>query len=563
MVNKICSDNYKQFIRGIDNSSFTISDIVSYTRKSMHLLADDLHIGRLEAIVSSPPTTIDRVGYNGNELLFQNTEGYNPILHSMEFNTSNGVSITMNAYPVKGYSWDDNEKDDLYFACSNFFSLVERSRLASIIKRAMLTESMTGASNIGGLLKTGGRLKSMGILHEFSLLFLNIKDFKYINKRYGIPQGDSVLRGFVDVIYGFLLPDETIARLGGDNFAVLIGDDRVDAFLKLIAPLVLTAVNAGNSESINVNFRVGICDIEEENDIGEAITNASTALAESRQEGAPDIIRFSKTLNEKVIANKQATYMFADALRNREFVVYYQPKVSLDSDKLCGAEALVRWIREGRVIPPLSFILALEHDGSICDLDFYVFENVCRDIRSWIDKEIEPVTISINFSKHHLKNNDFATKLISVMERYNIDSKYIEIELTESACYEDFDRLKDFLKIMKKHNISVSIDDFGTGYSSLSLLKDLSVDIIKLDQSFVKAIDSDNGEESTNDMVVIKNIVNMVDELDIDIIAEGVETLKEANFLRSVHCNMAQGFLFNRPMPRDDYEVLLRGNRNY
>lgn len=563
MGNRICSESYKSFIRGINNNNFTIADIVDYTQKSISDLASDLNIGRLEAIVFSPPTTIDRVGYNGRELLYQSKDGYDPALFCMEFKTSSDVSITMNAYPTKGYVWDDEEKDDLHFACSSFFALFERARSASIIKKALLTESMTGAMNITGLMKAAAKLKSTDELHNYTTAFMNIKDFKYINKNYGIAAGDSVLRGFTDAVYGYLLPEEVIARLGGDNFVALIRDDRVEGFLKLLAPLVLTAEKAGSSEQINVYFRIGLYDISRGDNIGESITNASTALVASRREGENDVVWFDKHFNEREIADKQTTYMFRNAIINNEFVVYYQPKVRLDDDTLCGCEALVRWIRKGQVISPMSFIMALERDGSICVLDFYVFENVCRDIRKWLDMGLEPVTVSVNFSKHHLKDNDFATKIISILERYNIDSNYIEVELTESACYEDHERLKEFLRIMKEKNISVSIDDFGTGYSSLSLLKDLSVDVVKLDQSFVKAIDSIDENESASDMVVIKNIVQMVDELEMSIIAEGVETLKEANFLRSVHCNMAQGYLFNRPMPRADYELLLKGNRAY
>lgn len=261
------------------------------------------------------------------------------------------------------------------------------------------------------------------------------------------------------------------------------------------------------------------------------------------------------------MADQRATFLFAEALTNEEFKVYYQPKVRLEDNSLCGCEALVRWLRHGKVVPPMEFIPALEQDGSVCELDFYVFDRVCADIRKWLDDGIEPVKVSVNFSKHHLKNPETAENIIGIINRYDIDTKYIEVELTESACYEDVSELQDFLRELSNNNISVSIDDFGTGYSSLSLLKDLMVDIIKLDQSFVRAIDSGEGEEVRNDMVIIKNIVTMIRELNMDVIAEGVETLDEAGFLREVKCNMAQGYLFDKPMPHDDFDRLLRGDR--
>ena len=562
MGNRICSENYKKFIRGIDNSNFTLVDIIDYTRKSIQLIAGDLHIGRLEAIVDAYPNVIDRVGYRGRELLFQAFDGYDPNLYSMEFQTGGGVSITMNAYPEKGYVWTEEEKDDLQFVCANFFNLFEKARSTSILKRAAVTDSQTGATNITGLLKYAGKLKSENSLGRYTIAFMNIKNFKYINKSMGVAQGDKVLMGFVDKLYGFIMPDERITRLGGDNFLALLRDERVKEFIKFISPLVLTTEMSGKRESLEIFFRVGIYDIDDEIEFGDAITNGNTALAASRKEGNGDIVWFNEEMQKDDISHKKTSFMFAQALANREFVVYYQPKVALEDNKLCGCEALARWIREGEVIPPISFIPALEHDGSICNLDFYIFENVCSDIRQWITDGIDPVTVSVNFSKYHLKNNDFEKRIIAIIERYGIDPKYIEIELTESACYEDMERLKEFIKNMKYNNIKVSIDDFGTGYSSLSLLKDLKVNVIKIDQSFVRGLDTPE-MSSESDMIVLRNVIRMIRELDMKVIAEGVETSEEADFLKGAECVMAQGFLFDKPMPRDEYELVLKGKRTY
>ena len=391
---------------------------------------------------------------------------------------------------------------------------------------------------------------------------MNIKNFKYINKSMGVAQGDKVLMGFVDKLYGFIMPDERITRLGGDNFLALLRDERVKEFIKFISPLVLTTEMSGKRESLEIFFRVGIYDIDDEIEFGDAITNGNTALAASRKEGNGDIVWFNEEMQKDDISHKKTSFMFAQALANREFVVYYQPKVALEDNKLCGCEALARWIREGEVIPPISFIPALEHDGSICNLDFYIFENVCSDIRQWITDGIDPVTVSVNFSKYHLKNNDFEKRIIAIIERYGIDPKYIEIELTESACYEDMERLKEFIKNMKYNNIKVSIDDFGTGYSSLSLLKDLKVNVIKIDQSFVRGLDTPE-VSSESDMIVLRNVIRMIRELDMKVIAEGVETSEEADFLKGAECVMAQGFLFDKPMPRDEYELVLKSKRTY
>lgn len=251
--------------------------------------------------------------------------------------------------------------------------------------------------------------------------------------------------------------------------------------------------------------------------------------------------------------------MFPKALEQEEFLVYYQPKVSLPENRLCGCEALVRWLREGKIVPPMEFLPVLEREGSICALDFYVFEKVCCDIRKWLDTGIEPVRISVNFSKVHLHNLQLAEDIIAVMEKYSVDSKYIEIELTETLSYENYQTLIKFVDAMKKKGIHTSIDDFGTGYSSLNLLKDLNVDIIKLDKSFLQNIEKRNKQ----DEIVIKNIVNMVKELDMEVIAEGVETFDQADFLRNINCCMAQGFLYDRPLPQKEFQKRLTGERTY
>ena len=280
-MGKLCLDSFKEFIRAIGQAKYTIEDIAIYTKMHMQKLADDLCIGRLESIVTAPPNAIDRVGYSGNELLFQRSEGYNPVLFKMNFETNSGVKITMNAYPMKGYDWDEEEKDDLYFFCANIFALFERARLASTMQMVAFTESMTGAANLHGLLQKGGNLKADGVLKRYTAAFINIKNFKFINRTMGMKHGDRILRCFVDTMYGFLLPDEIVCRLGGDNFVVLVKDERVEKFLSLISPLVINFEENGKNESMEIFFRVGLYDIDEEDVMGSAITNGSADSGES------------------------------------------------------------------------------------------------------------------------------------------------------------------------------------------------------------------------------------------------------------------------------------------
>ena len=232
MIDRICSDNYKKFIRGISSDNCTISAIADYTRSSMPIIKDSINIGRLEAIIDAKPNEIDRTGYSGQEMLFQSPDGYEPLLYRMDFKTGSGVSITMNAYPKKGYEWNEEERDDIYFLCSNFFALYERARLINVMKKAAFIESQTGALNLNGVMNASFRLSAQSRLGEFTVAFINIKNFKLINQQIGMRQSDNILRVFVDDIHSFKLPEELIGRLGGDNFVIVMKDERINEYIE-------------------------------------------------------------------------------------------------------------------------------------------------------------------------------------------------------------------------------------------------------------------------------------------------------------------------------------------
>ena len=186
-------------------------------------------------------------------------------------------------------------------------------------------------------------------------------------------------------------------------------------------------------------------------------------------------------------------------------------------------------------------------------MDFYVFHKVCSDIRSWIDSGIEPVRVSSNFSRLHLSNKNLAEDILKIMKEFDIDSKYIEIELTEASDYEDKVAMQKFVNQLRQNDISVSIDDFGTGYSTFNALKDLNVNIIKLDKSLLDNI----GDNKHHDEVVIKNMVNMINELNLEVVAEGVENSKQLDFLQNAKCSTVQGFIYDKPLTKEEFELRL------
>lgn len=414
-------------------------------------------------------------------------------------------------------------------------------------------DSLTDVYNYDKLLRFAEKMWKKGRLQEYTVISINLKDFKYINQQNGSSVGDQVLKQYALNLYPRINNQELICRSGGDNFILLIKSPNTSSIVNYISEVKIELPDQIGSKDITIKSRCGIYNIKAEDTISEALNNASIALNKARISTTNFAIYFNEDMVNEMVAEKETLSMFEDAIKKEQFLVYYQPKVDMPTGKLCGAEALVRWVKEGRIVPPISFIPILEKDGSITDLDFYVFDHVCSDIERWTKEGKEVVKISSNFSKLHLQNSNFAEDVLSTIRRHHVDPKYIEVELTESSGYEDFEALKSFIARMKKAGVSTSMDDFGTGYSSLSMLQDLDVDVVKLDKTFIDHIGSNDSEDMKNRKMV-ENVVHMVNDLQRKVICEGIETIEQAKFLVESGCQTAQGYLYNRPLPRDEFE---------
>ena len=345
--------------------------------------------------------------------------------------------------------------------CAAYFILYNR-----ISAKMVSMDYLTEISNYDGLINKGHQLEQSGRISEYNAVLINIKDFKYLNQKIGMNLGDTILRKYAKLLKSFIGKKEFIARTGSDNFMVLVMKDNTDEFLHKISDVQLKLTESDDSFTA-INVRCGIYPIKENNSIKEIMNSASVALKEARLSSSPDFVWFKDDMISNMVEEKRLLIDYRKAIENKEFIVYYQPKVNAENYKLCGAEALVRWIKEGKLIPPNKFIPVLEKERLIAELDFYVFETVCMNISEWQKKGIKPCRISSNFSKIHLTNPNFADDVISIVRKYNISHEYIEIELTESSGYSDFDALTRFVERMNEEAINTSIDDFGTGYSSL------------------------------------------------------------------------------------------------
>ena len=395
-------------------------------------------------------------------------------------------------------------------------------------------------------------------ISTYAVVSINLKNFKFINQQLSLDSGDILLTKYTLLIKAFVENEGLVARLGGDNFIILIKKALLSRFLDFLKNISISINNKGEVQSIKIDVRAGIYEAKEDTNFGDIMSNASVALMWSKNSKEEDFVFFKQEMLDKAIHDNGISIMFMDSLAKKEFKVYYQPKVNLETNTICGCEALSRWHSQ-RLIMPNEFIPVLEKEGSIKSLDFYVLDEICRNIRDWLDRGIKPVIVSTNFSKLHLTDEHFEENIIKTLKKYNIPSKYLELELTELSDFQYFDRLVTFVTTMKENGFKISIDDFGTGYSSMSLLRNLSPDIIKLDKSLIDNVGLGGGDKRQKvDRIISRSIINMAKELGIEVIAEGVETREQAEFLRSNGCVLAQGFLFDKALPHDDFEKRLK-----
>jgi len=423
-----------------------------------------------------------------------------------------------------------------------------------VVLKAAETDAMTGLPNAAGFRSYINGLRASGTLPLYNTFYLNLRNFGLVNKRYGKQEADRIIIRYAEHLLSYIDDDECVGRLSEDNFLLMVRKKKTDAVLKLTEGVKIPASYEGQEETVNLKAVAGCLDIDDaEMDSEGILGRCSTALNVAKNEKHLPFVFVTPEMHSRAIHRKQILSMFVGAMEKGEFRPYYQPKVNTDTNELAGAEALVRWIKDGKIITPGEFIPVLETDESICALDFYIFERVCEDIQRWLDEGIEPVRISTNFSRMNLADPMFSEHIKKVLEAHKIPKQYIEVELTETMSEQENDRLSRFISDMHKADIAMAIDDFGTGYSSLNLLRDFPADVLKLDKSFI-----DGHTGTKRDSVVVSNVAKMAKELDMSVITEGVENWEQVEFLKSVNINMVQGYLFDKPLPMEAFEERLR-----
>ncbi|WIW71172.1 EAL domain-containing protein [Anaerosinus gibii] len=430
-------------------------------------------------------------------------------------------------------------------------------RLSEINEKNLWIDPLTGIWNLTKFTMEANAFLAKKTKQKYVVIYVDIRKFKFINDVYGYAEGDRVLVTFARLLKSSLYRDEMFARVTSDHFICLARYDTTEKLVKRFKNFATQMNNIKKNcvEQYKILLNGGVCLVDPNiASITSSIDKANIARKAIKGQHKSMYNFYNAELKQQLAKEKSIEDHMEEALQNDEFVVYYQPKIELLSNKMVGAEALVRWCRPNYgLVPPDEFIPIFEKNGFIVEMDFHVFEKVCKSVRKWLDQNLEVVPISVNFSRVHLKTSLFIDRLVEVADKYQIPRGLIELELTESAFIENADALLTLFNQLKDLRFMISLDDFGTGFSALKLLTELPVDVLKLDKDFLK-----KGQTTKREQIVLEHVIRMSKDLDIKVVSEGVETEEQAKFLTRIGCNLAQGYLFSKPMPESDFLDRLR-----
>lgn len=385
---------------------------------------------------------------------------------------------------------------------------------------------------------------------KMALISFDVDEFKIINNLYGHKAGDDTLKFIAGQLEKSLFIGEKCARYSSNTFLMLIrfeNNEDIISRIKALQQRIKTQING-----YAITFSFGVYKIEEKEDTLLDIMFDRATLARNSIKGNHEV--FYSFYNDDIRINfleaKLIENEMEKALENNEFEVFYQPKISIKTGKVVGAEALVRWNHPSKgLILPDNFIPQFEQNGFVVHIDNFILVQSCKLIRKWKDDGIAPVPISVNFSRLHLRNPDFVERLFKTTKKEGVEPAFIEVELTESSIFDNKEVLTSIAAKMQRYGFALSLDDFGSGYSSLNVLNDLPVDVIKIDKLFFnRSANTARGKE------LVTCVINMAKKLGIVTVSEGVETVEQLNFLKDVGCDIAQGYYFAHALSTYDFQ---------
>ncbi|BCV57182.1 putative bifunctional diguanylate cyclase/phosphodiesterase [Shewanella algae] len=448
-----------------------------------------------------------------------------------------------------------NHKDDeLGLVTSKFNQILKQfSQTQSKLRKMATRDPLTGLPNRTLLLETIAVTIQRARVHRrnFSLLFIDLDRFKNVNDSLGHAVGDQFLARIARILERVVGDKGTVARLGGDEFVILADEiqsptqaaDFVDKLLvQLNTPVQL------NEHAIHPAASIGISIYPEDGLSAEdLIRHADIAMYSAKAAGSNQWAFFKQQMTERAAVRLRTEASLHDAIRNNEFLLHFQPKVNIETGELMGCEALIRWQKDGRLISPMSFIPVAEETGIIIPIGRWVIEQSCRVLRRWQKRYNFSTPIAVNVASQQFADASLVPDIKQMALRYQIKPELLEVEITETSLMNDIELAISKLEQLKSAGFGIAVDDFGTGYSSLSYLRHLPITTMKIDRCFVTDLPHESAIAST--------ILMLGRQLDLKIVAEGIENEQQLEWLKQNHCAIGQGFYFSQPLSLEEFEA--------
>jgi diguanylate cyclase (GGDEF)-like protein/PAS domain S-box-containing protein len=433
-----------------------------------------------------------------------------------------------------------------------FHDVTERIEAKKRLSYQANHDELTGLPNRSNLRTRLAQAVSFATRHQtlFAVLFLDLDRFKAINDSLGHDVGDDLLIAVVERLRKILRLEDTLARLGGDEFNIILENLNKPEDAGVVAQKIVDAIVQPffvRDYKLFVSVSVGISIFPHDAGTAELlIKNADTAMYLAKDHGRNNYQYFTATMNQEATERLHIENALRHALENNEFFLEYQPKLDLNNNKIVGMEALIRWQNDkyGRVMP-LKFIPLLEETGLILPVGHWVIKTAVQQAKQWLDAGW-PMRMSVNLSVRQFRQKDLLENIEKILQKHALPAKYLEVEITESLLMDNKDSSMALLNDLKKLGIAIALDDFGTGYSSLSYLRFFPFDIVKIDKTFVNDVNTDASAQA-----IVKAIVEMAHALNMEVIAEGVETADQLDSLKAMGCNEIQGYWLSKPQPAE------------
>lgn len=450
---------------------------------------------------------------------------------------------------------DFDESDiDVFTALVNQISTaLERHQLAGELKHQAFHDPLTALPNRHSF----ERALDDAIKHaqasglSLSVLFINLDGFKVINDTHGNAAGDALLSLVSQSFSECIKPSDVLARVGGDEFAVIARGEKNSDYVSLIAKQLLSSLSSPFKvlgERVSVGASIGVSEYTGDGSSGdEVLSRADIAMYHAKHSGKGQVVFFDEKLGEQARKRRELESELRQALANNEFRLHYQPQVSCSSNLVVGVEALIRWENPSRgLVSPFEFIPLAESIGLIDSIGAWVIEEAVQQIAQWQKTSLSGIRVSINIAATQFLLDDFTDQVLGALKRHRVSPDLLELEITESIVMNDVALVADRLQMLRKVGLRVTIDDFGTGYSSLSYLQDLPLDVLKIDRAFVMRLTGEAGEQS-----LVKTIQLLASGLDLETVAEGVETIEQKEAVEQLGCDLIQGYLYSPPVSPD------------